>query len=391
MGNRLNALLNDQQRKSPLADLASDPTGENMGVNVQPMPENYIQNSRTGNVTSLDQYAQPNALQRQLQPALDYASGPVEMNGMKGYRVAGDPFTVMMPNGTKLSLGNDYEATRKRNMEDIEMAKAKADVAVKNEQAKQLASDKFQITGNGDIFDKTTGKIVQMDATPTAMLKAQKTAAYNAGLKDLGKDDAQVAQAQALEDAYKRWMELNARTTTGPIAGRRPISFDTDYQEMKQLENYLSMNNFKPGQGQMSNMERKLISGAGPNTTNSLEANQDIAKIGLGAAQNMKDRANFREQYLNARGNLLGSDQAWQEYLEKNPRFIKDASGRVVDNPARQDWMAYFGSQAVPTAIPSPGIQAGAMPSGPSQSDLEFTAKKYGITVDQVKQRLGVK
>lgn len=386
MANRLNSLLTDEQRKSLLSDLASDPNSENMAVDVQAMPQNYIQNTRTGAVTSLDQYAQPNMLQRQLQPALDYTSGPVEMNGMKGYRVAGDPFTVMMPNGTKLSLGNDIAATRKRQMEDIEMAKAQADVNLKNEQIKQLGQDKFQITGNGDVFDKTTGKIVQMDATPTAMIKAQKTAAYNAGLKDLGKDDTQVAQAAALEDAYKRWMELNAKVETGPIAGRRLVSFNPDYQEMKQLENFLSMNNFKPGQGQMSNMERKLISGAGPNTTNSLEANQDIAKIGLGAAQNMKDRANFREQYLNAKGNLLGSDQAWQEYLDKNPRFIKDQSGRVVDNPNRQDWMSYFGTQSA-----QPSIGAAQPASGPSQADLEYTAKKYGLTVDQVKQKLGVK
>lgn len=39
-----------------------------------------------------------------------------------------------------------------------------------------------------------------------------------------------------------------------------------------------------------------------------------------------------------------------------------------------------------PTAAPT----AAAAPAGPTQAQLEYTAKKYGITVDQVKQKLGI-
>jgi hypothetical protein len=37
-----------------------------------------------------------------------------------------------------------------------------------------------------------------------------------------------------------------------------------------------------------------------------------------------------------------------------------------------------------------PQAAGGQTQGAPSQADLEFTAKKYGMTVDQVKQRLGI-
>ena len=138
MANRLDSMLTEKQRLAMMADMMGNPDAENMNVlartaSIPAMPENYIQNSGTGAVTSLDEFA-PNALMRQMQPALDYKSGPVEMGGMKGYRLAGDPFTVQMADGSRLSLGNDVEATRKRQMQDLEMQKAKTGIAHQQEQ-----------------------------------------------------------------------------------------------------------------------------------------------------------------------------------------------------------------------------------------------------------------
>lgn len=130
MANRLDSMLTEQQRLAMMADMMGTPDAENMNVlartaSIPAMPQNYIQNSRTGAVTSLDQYAEPNALMRQMQPALDYKSGPVEMGGMKGYRLAGDPFTVQMPDGTRLSLGNDVESGMKRDQQRAQMEGAR--------------------------------------------------------------------------------------------------------------------------------------------------------------------------------------------------------------------------------------------------------------------------
>lgn len=70
-----------------------------------PMPENYLRNNITGAVYNLGQ--------SQSGPALDFASGPVEYMGQKGYRVKGDPFTVMLADGSRLKLGQDVEATQR--------------------------------------------------------------------------------------------------------------------------------------------------------------------------------------------------------------------------------------------------------------------------------------
>lgn len=124
MANRLDSMLTEKQRLAMMAD----------------MPENYIQNSRTGAITGLDEFAQPNALMRQMQPALDYKSGPVEMGGMKGYRLVDDPFTVLMQNGTKLSLGNDMEAGMKRDKERLELATAQQELKNKQAEGEQKAN-----------------------------------------------------------------------------------------------------------------------------------------------------------------------------------------------------------------------------------------------------------
>jgi hypothetical protein len=210
---------------------------------------------------------------------------------------------------------------------------------------------------DADKFDSKTGMMIspQGIATPvrtadgTAIqnkdltdkpLSKQALAAYNMGLKELQKDDAAVSSANELKQAYERWRDLNAKT--GPIAGRRPISFDDDYQELKKLESYLTINNFKPGQGAISNIERQFMKGAGPNTQNNEETNRNIVNIGLGAAENMKDRANFKEVYLQKNNNLLGSEKVWQDYIDANPRFIKDTKGKIVPNTARTEWTQYF-------------------------------------------------
>lgn len=163
MANRLDSMLTEKQRLA----MMGNPDAENMSVlartaSIPAMPENYIQNSGTGAVTSLDEFAQPNALMRQMQPALDYKSGPVEMGGMKGYRLAGDPFTVQMADGSRLSLGNDMEAGMKRDKERLAITAAQQDIqktAAETRLKQQELKDKQNpqkvvgFTSMKDVFD----------------------------------------------------------------------------------------------------------------------------------------------------------------------------------------------------------------------------------------------
>jgi len=179
-------------------------------------------------------------------------------------------------------------------------------------------------------------------------------ATYNAGLKEVQKDEKDLASVNQLENALKRWKDLNANVPTGRVVGLRPAVGQPEMQEMVQLQSYLAVNNFKPGQGQISNFERQLIKGAGPNVLNDPVTNQRIVDIQLGAVQNARDRAAFRENYLEANKKLLGADKAWNEYIEKNPRFTKGPKGEIIQNPNRKEWTEWFGASApsAPDGIP---------------------------------------
>lgn len=168
------------------------------------------------------------------------------------------------------------------------------------------------------------------------------TATYNAGLKDVAKDQASVSTVEQIETALKRWDELNKTTTTGRVSGLRPAVGQPEFQELVRLENFLAVNNFKPGQGQISNFERQLIKGAGPSTNNDEVTNSRIVKVMLGAAQNAKDKADFKELYLESMGKTLGADKEWNDYINKNPRYVSGQGGALVENQNRKVWTDYF-------------------------------------------------
>src|SRR5574337_37785 len=196
-----------------------------------------------------------------------------------------------------------------------------------------------------------------------AMNPAGNSPTYKSGVRILEQQAKILPQFDEIENDLKRWQDLNAQVTTGPVAGRRLISFDPAYQELETLQNKLAMNNFKPGQGQMSNFERTLIVGGGPNTHNNPETNMRITAVMQGAVQNAREKQDFQSTWLETHKTLGGADAAWQKYLNDNPRFVKDPKTKqIAPNPARQDWGTYFqGKLAAPATAPTP---AGAAPAG---------------------------
>lgn len=90
-------------------DLASDPYGESSQISVD-VPQNYMTSS-----SGMAYDFGPSQTSLGGGQGLDYASGPVEYMGQKGFRLAGDPFTVQLANGQRLRLGEDTAATQTRN------------------------------------------------------------------------------------------------------------------------------------------------------------------------------------------------------------------------------------------------------------------------------------
>jgi len=283
----------------------------------------------------------------QAAPQLDY-SRPIEVPGRgKGYyaKDGSGAAYVQAPDGslTKILLGYDRDASFQQAKRKFDLQKEQADIAQTQAQTANIGSPNYSLTPEG-ILNSKSGEIRPLVGVSVAQDRKRQDMAYAAGVADLKKDDADLIKAKDLENAFQTWAALQPNVTTGRVAGYLPAIGQPDRQTLEQLQNFLAINNFKPGQGQISNFERTLIKGAGPNVMNDPEVNMDIVKIGLGGVQNMKDRAAFREQYLQARGNLIGADQAWQKYVDANPRYTRDeATKRIVDNPARVGWQQYFG------------------------------------------------
>lgn len=194
-------------------------------------------------------------------------------------------------------------------------------------------------------------------------------ATYTAGLAEVKKDEQNLANVAQLETALKRWSEVSPSVMTGRVTGLIPAVGQPERQELIQLQNYLGMNNFKPGQGQISNFERSLIKGAGPNVTNDKETNDRIVQIQLGGVQNARDRAAFREAYLEVNKKLLGADKKWNDYIEKNPRYIPSPEGRgaIIANPRRTEWTEWFKKDLSPQG----SVAAPASPTGWSIRPLD--------------------
>lgn len=360
----------------------------------QPAPQSQGQVMRVlgygnGQVTELSP-------ERSDMPAIDYSRGQIEIPGVgKGYYTKDGRSAIISGGGgppTKVLLGYDREGSMALNKQDQQRRLMDAQIQETQARAEQVGAPNYQLTPEGDVFNPKTGQIESRGAQSGQLERQRAKAGYDMGLKELQKDEGQIQQAAALEQAYKEWQALNAKVTTGRVAGYMPAIGDADRQRLQQLENYLSMNNFKPGQGSMSNMERSLIRQSGPSVMNDKEANDDIVNVGLGAVQNMKDRANFREAYLQMRGNLLGADQAWQDYLDANPRFTRDEkSGRVVPNENRAEWQAWFSGNAKDSQPKVAAQSRAPTVSGADRARAVFDAKaavRQGAPREAVRQRL---
>jgi hypothetical protein len=90
-----------------------------------PLPQNYIQNERTGRVIDMGQ-SQPAG------PAMDYSS-PIEIGGYgKGYRLKGDATRAVLANGQIVSMGRDTGSERARMKEDLGLDAQRANIAQTN-------------------------------------------------------------------------------------------------------------------------------------------------------------------------------------------------------------------------------------------------------------------
>ena len=123
---------------------------------------NFLRNNTTGATYNFD-----SAPMSQNALALDYAS-PIEVYGQKGYRIKGDPAGVMLADGRKVTLEQNPGLTEARQMQAINMDKARLnnqllEAQIRASSQKEMPSMQHVETPNGPMaFNPKTGQYSQI-------------------------------------------------------------------------------------------------------------------------------------------------------------------------------------------------------------------------------------
>lgn len=320
------------------------------------MSQNYLQNLNTGATYDLG------AIQSS-GPGLDYSS-PVEISGMgKGYRLAGDPFTVVMPNGQRVRIGEDTQAARKYDMQNLEMQGKRQDIQKTDVETALKIAQLREAMG----IDPSTGIGMQpsreqsaaamgVPVAPPMYQGMSKKVRENLQSKEVLQAEKRLAEEEAAargqgiiaQDA-QRFKTLNESTDTGPIVGSAPVAwarglFDDKVQEMRSIQDRLTPKMREPGSGATSDFDARMFQSALFGVNKNKGANEAIANAMILKAKAEKDRVSFNQAYLQANNTLQGADAAWNKYATDNPIFDPNSQSIPKINPTRQDWRTYFGS-----------------------------------------------
>ena len=167
-------------------------------------------------------------------------------------------------------------------------------------------------------------------------------------------------------------------TGTGGLAGFPGIrqlqsALDSRFSEMEAITARLVPKLREPGSGATSDFDASMFQRGTVGVEKPGQSNKAISVGMKAAAQNLIDKAGFEEAYFKARKTLVGSQEAWQEYLEANPIFDPSSQLEPRLNKGRVNWKQHFGvsGQSQQPAGKASGIplvrtkaQFDALPSG---------------------------
>ena len=172
---------------------------------------------------------------------------------------------------------------------------------------------------NGRAFDATTRGTLQSASNAAAMARARAS-------------DAQ------------RFLQLNQKNPTGlgaailgPLAGVNPA-----YAEMRSISAKLIPKEREPGSGSMSDGDARLYGRAVLDIDKPGPTNQAMANVVIAQAQRDTDYASFLDEYALRNGNLAGSNEDWQAYVNANPLF-EERGGNTAIRQGVQPWRKFMG------------------------------------------------
>lgn len=133
------------------------------------------------------------------------------------------------------------------------------------------------------------------------------TKMYQAGDKQVSAAEQEARDAQQLAQDAKRFQDLNATTTTGPVSGSAPVAWarklgSSNLQEMESISNKLVPKMRQPGSGATSDFDAKMFAKGTIGIDKDKKANDAIALGMIAASKQNQDRADFMRAYLEGNG-----------------------------------------------------------------------------------------
>ena len=110
--------------------------------------------------------------------------------------------------------------------------------------------------------------------------------------------------------------------------------------------------------GAASDRDVAMFRGGTVSTDKNPQTNRNIIAAYRAQLENARGRLAFRQAYLDQNRTLSGADEAWREYLEKNPIFAPDATSETMTlNDKRKTWRQHFGLEEAPREPAAPKVR----------------------------------
>ena len=195
----------------------------------------------------------------------------------------------------------------------------------------------------------------------------------------VGKANSRIALA-------REFIGLNIRNPTG-IGAAGPLGMaarlNPAYDRMASISASLIPKEREPGSGPASDFDMRLFERAQIGIDRPGPANQAIAEALIAQLERDIEYSAFLDEYSQRNGNLLGSTEDWQAYVNANPLLQEGANGLIQRRPRNQvqswrDFMGYGERQRGGSQSRGGGNQPA--PTGPVriQNDAEYARLPSG-------------
>jgi hypothetical protein len=190
-----------------------------------------------------------------------------------------------------------------------------------------------------------------------------------------------IAPSRAAIADMDRFEQLMKSQSTGgvygvPVVGAAARSivgaFDPQISEMTAISNKIAPNMRPPGSGATSDYDARMFQSATVGPDKPRETNAAIIRASRMAHEDMIQKLKFFESYASAHsGSLRGAEEYWNQYLNSNPIFDPEKSGKYALNEKRQSWQNFFASKRAQPPAPAPAAPSAA-PAAPPQGGAKF-------------------